>query len=158
MARPYVITMMLVPTVLVTGCGSDHGSDALTTQEWIVAANAICVDVKADEAAIPTPQSLEEFTVASDQFIELDQRAVAELEALGLPEGDDADAADAVVKAFDEFSAAREGVVNAVVEGGSLDQLTSEAQALANDFQTALENLNQLTQDFGLTECLVESS
>lgn len=156
MKGPAVITMMTVSALLVTGCGSDDEGDALSTQEWSEAANAICVDVKADENAIPTPQTLEEFASASDQFIALDQQAVAELEDLGLPEGEDAAKADAIVKAFDEFTAAREEVLDAIIEGGSLDELTPEAQTSADAFQTALEEVNQLTQDFGLTDCLVE--
>jgi hypothetical protein len=155
MTSPSVIAMTMVSALLVTSCASD--SDALSTQEWIEAANAICVDVKADENAIPTPQTIEELTTASDQIIELDQQAVAELKDLGLPGGDDAAKADAIVEAFDDFSAAREEVLNAVIAGGSIDELTPEAETLANAFQTALENVNQLTQDFGLSDCLVES-
>lgn len=152
----HVIPKLLVPIVLVTGCGSNNGNDPLTTQEWKEAANVICAEVKADEDAIPTPQNLEEFTVASAQIIELDQQAIAELEALGLPEGDENAVAGEVVEALTEFTAAREEVVNAEVEGSSLEELTPEAQAIADDFQTALESANQLTQDFGLADCLVE--
>lgn len=156
MTRRRAILAMLVPCVVVTGCGSDSESEALTTQEWTEGVSAICVDVKADQSAIPTPQSLEEFTAASEQITELDQQAVSKLEDLGLPGGDDAAAAEEIVKAFNDFIAAREEVLNAVIAGGSLDELAPEAQALADDFQTALENVYQLTQDFGLTDCLVE--
>ncbi len=103
-----------------------------------------------------TVSALEELISASDQIIALDQQAVAELKDLGLPEGDDAAKADAIVKAFDEFTGAREDVLNAIIEGGSIDELTPEAQTSAEAFQTALEDVNQLTQDFGLTDCLVE--
>lgn len=142
--------------MLVTGCGTNNGSDGLTTEEWKEAANAICADVKADENAIPTPQSLDEFTAASAQIIELDQLAIAELEALGLPEGDEEAAAGGVVEALTEFAAARQEVVNAVLEGGSLEEPTPEALALSDDFQAALKNANQVTQDFGLDDCLIE--
>lgn len=156
MNHQHVIPKLLVPVVLVTGCGSNNGSDALTTEEWKEAASAICAEVKADENAIPTPQSLDDFADASAQIIELDQLAIAELEALGLPEGDEADAAGGVVEALTNFAAARQEVVNAVVEGGSLEELTPEAQALADDFQTALTNANQVAQDLGLDDCVIE--
>jgi hypothetical protein len=157
MANPWVIATMMMSALLVTGCGSDGETDALSTQEWIEEVNAICVEVKADQSAIPPPQTLEEFTSSSDQIIVLDQQAVAKLKELGLPDGDDAVKADVIVQAFDEFIAAREEVVDAVIAGGSISELSPEAQTRVEAFQTALENVNQLTQDFGLTDCLVES-
>lgn len=145
----------VVSTLLVAaGCGDDD--DALTKAEWLVSAEAICADMSAQEDEIPEPQSVEEMAEALDQIAEITDEGIDELKALSAPEGDE-EVVAGIVDAFEALTAAGMAFGDAVVEAGSLDEMTPEAEAAFRDLETAQQRAEETANEYGLTSCFPDS-
>jgi hypothetical protein len=139
----------------VSGCGSDDGGGALTKEEWIASADAICADMMAQEEEIPEPQSVEEMVAASEEFFEITRAGIGELKDLGAPEGDEGAVAE-IVAAFEDLVAAGDAFIDAVVESGSLDEMSAEAEDAFRDLETAQQQAKETAESYGLTGCFQE--
>lgn len=130
-------------------CGEqdDAGGDVLSKQEWIAAADAICVELNDRLAEIPEPETLEILAATGDEVNQLARDAIGELRALepSPEEQDDVaellDAFDALVDAGDEF-------VGAAADGEPPAELLRTMDAAA-------DTAERLAADYGLEVCLL---
>lgn len=148
---------VLVTLFVATGCGDDDGGgDALTKEEWLVRAEAICADMIAQEDEIPEPASLEEMVDALDRIAEITDDGIDELKALPAPEGDE-EVVAGIVATFEALTAAGVAFGDAVVEAGSLDEMTPEVEAAFGDLEMAQQQAEEAASDYGLTGCFPDS-
>jgi len=141
------------------GCGSDSDSDTMNKQEWIIAADAVCVEMNAQLEGIPEPTTIEEFEAAQRQVEDVWRSGLADLEGLGLPEEDEAAAAE-VLDAFDELVNASVEFADAIVQTGfefmvpgTTDEMTPEVETLFRDLEAASENATLKAATYGLEHC-----
>jgi hypothetical protein len=154
--RRNVVRSAVVATVfVVAGCGSDDA--ALTKQEWLGGAEAICADMIAQEDEIAEPQNVEEMAEALDRFVEITSGGIDELKALSAPDGDE-EIVGGIIEAFEGLAAAGSDFVEAVVASGSLDEMTPEVEAAFRDLEMAQQQAQQTAVSYGLTGCFPESS
>jgi len=135
--------------VLTVGCGDDGET---TTQEWVTGADAICADMNAQLELISEPQTIEEIADASTQVDEIWRNGLDELQALDLPDGNEA-AAENVLDAFDQLIAVSLQWSDAFVAAGSMEDMTPELETLFAELETSTENATQLAEDIGLQQC-----
>ena len=82
MGRLVALGFAAVLLVATSGCGSDDdGADTLTKQEWIVAADSICVALNEELEPIPEPQSAEEIAETGAEVAEISRTRLSELRA-----------------------------------------------------------------------------
>jgi hypothetical protein len=151
-----VFQTAVVSTLFVAaGCGD--GDDALTKEEWLASAEAICVGMNAQEDEIPEPQTLEEMAGALERIAEITGEGIDDLKALPAPDGDEENVAG-IVAAFEALTAAGVAFGDAVVEAGSLDEMTPEVEAAFRDLEMAQQQAQEAATDYGLTGCFPDSS
>jgi len=137
--------------LVAAGCGSDD-SDTMSKQEWIAAADAICVDMNAQLEGISEPQTIEEMAAAQSQVEDVWRTGLADLEGLGLP-SDDEEAAAEVIDAFDVLVNASFEWSDAFVEAGAIDEMSPEVEALFREFDAASADAARLAGAYGLENC-----
>ena len=148
-----VLRSAVALTLLVAaGCGED---DALTKEEWLASAEAICADMSAQENEIAEPQSLEEMAGALDRIAAITDEGIDELKALSAPEGDE-EAVAGIVAAFEALATAGVDFGDAVVEAGSLDEMTPEVEVLFRELETAQRQAEETAGAYGLTGCFAD--
>ena len=62
------------------GCGGD--GDTMDKQEWVLAADAVCVDMNTQLEGISEPKTIEEFAAAQSQIEDVWRSGLADLEDL----------------------------------------------------------------------------
>jgi hypothetical protein len=150
--RAPLVWLMTLGLLLAAGCGGDDDSEGMTKEEWVAAADAICVDMDAELAPIPEPQTPEEIADAGEQAAQITRNGISELRALNPPEGDDVvvsellDSFDALVDVGAEFT-------QAAAAAGSLEEMSAEVETLFRELEAANENARQLAEDYGLKQC-----
>lgn len=140
--------------VAAAGCGDDD-SDTTNKQEWVAAADAICVDMNAQLDDIAEPASLEEFEAAQNQVKQVWTQGLADLDDLGLPADDEAAAAE-VMEAFDELATVSFEWSDAFIEAGSPAEMTPEVEALFRELEAAAANATRLADAYGLEHCFTD--
>jgi len=144
---------MTVGLVVVTvGCGDD--GETTTTQEWVTAADAICAEMNTQLEPIAEPQTIEEFADATAQVDEVWHNGLDELQALDLPDDNEA-AATEVLDAFDQLVDVSLQWSEAFIAAGSMEveDMTPELKTLFGELETASENATRLAEDIGLQQC-----
>ena len=130
---------------LVTGCGGG-GSDRLSKEEYVAAADKICAEADAAISALgePTEENIEEY-VANAETIANEQ--LAKLRALKPPAVDEETLNHAYDLIEEQVGLAKQGV----------DALKSQNQAeferINAEIQTVNAESDKIAQDYGLKEC-----
>lgn len=157
----HVLRSVVVATLfVVAGCGDDDGGgggESVTKEEWLASAEAICADMSAQEDEIPEPQTVEEMADALDRVVEITGEGIDDLKALPAPEGDE-EVVDEIVAAFEALNAAGVAFGDAVVEAGSLDEMTPDVEAAFRDLELAQQRAEETATEYGLTGCFAESN
>jgi hypothetical protein len=109
----------------------------------------------AQEEEIPEPQSVEEMVAASEEFFEITRAGIDELKNLQAPDGDEG-TVDEIVAAFEDLVVAGDAFIDAVVESGSLDEMSAEAEDAFRDLETAQQQAKELAESYGLSGCFSE--
>lgn len=137
--------------LVAVGCGSDDG-DTMSKQEWVAAADAICVDMTEQLEGISEPQTIEEMAAAQSQVEDVWRTGLADLEGLGLP-SDDEEAAAEVIDAFVVLVDASFEWSDAFVEAGAIDEMSPEVEALFRELDTASAEATRRAEAYGLENC-----
>lgn len=145
--RRLIRSMTVGLVIVAVGCG--NAGETMTTQDWVTAADAVCADMNAQLEPIPEPQSIDEMADASAQVDEISRTGLAELRALGLPDGN----AAAVLDAFDELIDVSAQWSGAFIEAGSMADMTPELETLFGELESAHTNAVILAEDIGLQQC-----
>jgi hypothetical protein len=145
--RRLIRSMTVGLVIVAVGCG--NAGETMTTQDWVTAADAVCADMNAQLEPIPEPQSIDEMADASAQVDEIWRTGLAELRALGLPDGN----AAAVLDAFDELIDVSAQWSGAFIEAGSMADMTPELETLFGELESAHTNAVILAEDIGLQQC-----
>lgn len=148
--RRLIRSMTVGLVIVAVGCG--NAGETMTTQDWVTAADAVCADMNAQLEPIPEPQSIDEMADASAQVDEISRTGLAELRALGLPDGNAA-AATAVLDAFDELIDVSAQWSGAFIAAGSMTDMTPELETLFGELESASTNAVLLAEDIGLQQC-----
>jgi hypothetical protein len=145
--RRLIRSMTVGLVIVAVGCG--NAGETMTTQDWVTAADAVCADMNAQLEPIPEPQSIDEMADASAQVDEIWRTGLAELRALGLPDGN----AAAVLDAFDELIDVSAQWSGAFIAAGSMTDMTPELETLFGELESASTNAVLLAEDIGLQQC-----
>lgn len=141
----------IVVTLLAAGCGgsdeSSAGADAISKQEFIAKADAICK--KGTErmqgailAGLKNPQSLSKVSQAEQEelvesaMVPSIKREVRELRALGIPEGDE-ERVDAMIGALEE----------------GVETAEDNPEAVANSSDVVFGIPSRIASEYGLEAC-----
>jgi hypothetical protein len=132
------------------GCGDDSSSSgdssssaSITKEEFVTQANAICaegnkeIDAGAQEtfsAGKPSEADIEKF--ATETLIPSVEQQVADIRALGAPEGDE-DQVNAILDAADQ----------------GLEEAKSDPSVVADEKADPFAEANKLANDYGISEC-----
>ncbi len=167
MRRFRILCPLLAFVLLGAACGGD---EALSKDEYIAQANAICEDSNAQVEAIaaeffadvpeePTPDEFAELPVGDyvDQYTDVFESQLADLRDLAAPEGDE----DLLAALYDDVEA-RLRAVNALVaeaEAGdpvAIERLTSPEELTHGRLRaasTAFDEVDERATEYGLTGC-----
>ncbi len=151
--RRFGMLGLLVAIALVAGgCGDD--AEALTKDEYLQRANAICaasnaqadlifLEVTADLPDEPTPQQVNEAVVEiGTRTTPIIEAQLDDLRALRAPEGDE----DTLAVLFDDVEAAQEEFVQLAEDAAAGDQAAFRAE-------DPFADVDQRAIQYGLTVC-----
>ena len=145
-----LFAVALVAGLAAASCGGDGGGgggEALTKEEWIAQADAICAGANAQIDALGEPAGLEDVADFSAKAEEISRAQLEKLRALTPPEGDAAAVGEML------------GLVEQVIdEAAKLGDAAKEGDVgKINEIVAAIDPINeradQLAQDYGLQEC-----
>jgi hypothetical protein len=140
---------LVVSGVLFIACGGDGGSDSPSKDDFIAQADQICAEFNNDsDARVAEVESLinnGDFDGAADLFLEnadLISGALDEIEALGVPEGDEQTVEDWIALGREQAATAEEVAEAIRVEDGAAitagiekgDANLAEADAIADEY------------------------
>jgi hypothetical protein len=137
--------------LFAAGCGSDDG-DTMTRQEWVAAADAICVEMNTQLEGISEPQTIDEIAAAQSQVEDVWRAGLADLKGLALP-SDDEEAAAQVIDAFDVLVSASVEWGDAFVAAGEMEEMSPEVEALFRELDAASADAVRLAGSYGLEHC-----
>ena len=162
-----ILGALLALALLGAACGGD---DALSKDEYIAQANAICEDARAQVEAIaveffadfpeePTPEEFAELPVGEyvDEYTAVTEGQLADLRDLAAPEGDE----DLLAALYDDVEA-RLHAVNALVaealagDPAAIERLTSPEELTHGRLRaasTAFDDVDERATEYGLTVC-----
>jgi hypothetical protein len=147
-----ITLVTLVGALLLVGCGGSSGSgsggtEPLTKEQWIAAADKICTDADAARDALPEPTSIEGIVTQVEAIIPIITKEMADLRALAAPKGDEA-TIDAMLTAAAEQLTLANGLLDLAKKG---DLAALETYISENDAK--LETARTLAQGYGLKVC-----
>ena len=143
----WLLALVLAMGLIAGGCGDDDdsgddGGEALTKQQFVTQANAICergngeLDAAAEETfskGQPSPEQLEQF--ASDTLVPNIQGQIDEIRDLGFPEADE----DSLTDTFDKAELALQDI--------------KEDPSSLNGSSDPFAEVNKELDAYGLTAC-----
>ncbi|MCL1595296.1 MAG: hypothetical protein M3132_13185 [Actinomycetia bacterium] len=167
MRRFSIMGLLVAFALVVAACGGD---EALSKDEYIAQANAICANTNTQLEAVasetfadlpdePTPEEIAEVLVDVfiDQFTAALEAQLADLRALAAPEGD----ANLLAAFFDEVEVVLAGinqVADAAATGdpAAIEQLTASEDSGKGGLRvvaTAFSEVDKRAIEYGLTVC-----
>ncbi len=135
-------------SLVLAACGGD---DALSRDDYVKQANAVCRDYNQKVAGLPEPQSFEDVPAFVDKGKALAGEAVGKLDELEPPEELKADH-EAFVKEGREVSATADRIADAAKKKDE-----AALQRAAEEGERRDEASDKRAQRMGLTECAKDS-
>ena len=149
MLRSLLVVLALAR--VLAGCGGGDGDDgggtALTKDEFVAQADAICKEYEEKLNALGTPQSQEELAEFADRSVPIAEEGQSKLEELTPPAG--------LQDAYDEWLAQGDNAVDIVqrLERAAQEGDEQEIQQIAAEAQTADERSKELATQLGFQDC-----
>ena len=153
--KGFAAAVIAVAALVGAGCGGDDetpgGGEALTKQEWIAKADAICADAQERIQKLGDPgtdlSKLAELTGDAKEILEAEVAAIRDLNP---PPGDEQQI-DAMLAQVENGSEALEALIEAATSGdiSKLQEITAEG----SEFSKASAEADRLASDYGLKEC-----
>jgi hypothetical protein len=122
-------------------------AQALTREEWIEQADAICAEANSRIDAIADPQSAEELATRAEEVIAISEEQLGKLEALTPPPELEPQVGEAIGLIRQQIELVRE-IATAAVAG---DQ--AQVEAILAEGESLDQRLDALAREIGLTEC-----
>ena len=152
MVRLISIASVVLGSLVIVACGGSSGGGgggekALTKDEWIAKADAICAASKKAQDALPQPQSAADLAAMTEKLIPIITKEINDVNALPIDDANRAAVADMMGKAGVQIEMAT-GLA-AVAKAGDMAKI----QEFVTTNQSKMDAANSAAKAFGLKVC-----